>query len=166
MSELARAHDLGDALHALCVAVGTIDADQPVGFARCIDDGLRLRRVAPERLLAEHRRATQQCADRLLRMHCAWRRDDDAVGTGVENLVEAADNLCTRRELLCLARHGGRGVGNRNDVRNIGFDDGLHAMAADPTYTEESETRPRHGMTNAFKNSPGRSRVASRALSS
>ena len=55
MSELAGAHDLGDALHALRIAIRKIDADQPVGRPRCIDDGLRFSRIASERLLTEYR---------------------------------------------------------------------------------------------------------------
>src|SRR3954451_15966866 len=107
----------------------------------------------------------RQRLDRLLRMHGAWRRDNDAVDIRCEYLIDSGYNLAVGRELLRFRCHVRRRIGYCNNIGDIGLDDRLHAMPANPADAEKAQTRS-HGMTRAFKNSPGLSRVASSALSS
>jgi hypothetical protein len=79
LAELTRLDDLAHPCDRAQVAVGEIDAEQPIGGAGRLDRGRALGRGATQRLLAEHGQPALECLHGLLHVQGARRRDDNTV---------------------------------------------------------------------------------------
>jgi hypothetical protein len=81
VAEIAFAHASPQLRHAADVAITEVDAEQPVGAARGIDDPLDIAERSRQRFLAEHRQAMFQANQRLLCMQTVRRGEHDSVET-------------------------------------------------------------------------------------
>jgi hypothetical protein len=141
VAELASRDAPTQLVHATHVPIAIVDAEQAIGRLSSRDDSLRLSSADRERLLAEHRYATLQTFQCLLRMTAVRCGDDDSVDIALQQLRNVASSN-RAGEPFDRGTHALRidvGKHRHLDFRKLRCS--IESLAADPAQPEKTQAQ-------------------------
>ena len=142
-AERAAANEAAQRVAGGEVAIGEVDVEKAISDARRIHDAACVNPGRCQRLLAEHSQAARHRRDGPVCLQRAWRCDDHAVQLCLEQLIEAAEDICAGGQTRGRFRRFAAGVRNRRHLGGTAGRQRGKPVPADPADAEEADARQR-----------------------